>query len=138
MLIGVLLFAQFAVSTYACPGLKAADSMANGGAVDITVDISLAAAAGVIAAQPAPMSPRCDQMDPDAINLCAAHCQQGQQATDTAPASVVGAAVLAVLYFLPFEPQLALGSGRSSPTQDAQWAAAPEPPHAILHCVFRI
>ena len=133
LLIGVVLFAQLAVSSYACPGLKVMDSVGNGGAAT--------AMHGVVAntaAEPAAMPPGCDQIDPNAANLCAEHCHQGQQSADTANVPAVSLGIPTLLYSLPLEPQCSLGSGRSFPARDACLDAAPEPPHAILHCVFRI
>jgi hypothetical protein len=134
LLIGVLLFAQFAVASYACPGLRGLGSMVTDGAGRVIPSVAPAAAQ----AQPAAMPPGCDQMDPDAANLCAEHCRHGQQSADSAAAPVVGLGILTFLYSLPLEPQHTLGSGRSFPASDPRLDAAPEPPHAILHCVFRI
>ena len=136
LLIGVLLFTQFAVASHACPGLRGLGSMVTDGAGGVI--LSLAPDAAQAQARPAAMPPGCDQMDPDAANLCAEHCRQGQQSADTAAAPVVGVGALTFLYSLPLEPQHALGSGRSFPASDSRLDAAPEPPHAILHCVFRI
>ena len=133
LLIGVVLFAQLAVASYACPGLKVMGSVGNGGAAT--------AMHGVVAdtaAEPGAMPPGCDQMDPNAANLCAEHCRQGQQSADTANVPAVSLGIPTFLYSLPLEPQHSLGSGRSFPAPDACLDAAPEPPHAILHCVFRI
>ena len=133
LLIGVVLFAQLAVASYACPGLKVMDSVGNGGAAT--------AMHGVVAdtaAEPAAMPSGCDQMDPNAANLCAGHCRQGQQSADTATVPAVSLGIPTFLYSLSLEPQHSLGSGRSFPAPDARLDAAPEPPHAILHCVFRI
>ena len=133
LLIGVVLFAQLAVASYVCPGLKVMDSVGNGGAAT--------AIHGVVAdsaAEPAAMQPGCDQMDPDAANLCAEHCRFGQQSADTAPAPIVHVAIPTLLYPLPLEPQRLLGSGRAFPAADASLVAALSPPHTILHCVFRI
>ena len=121
LLIGVVLFAQFAAAGYACPSLMGTAAMADG---------QQATAAAI--------PPGYDQIDPDAANLCAEHCHQGQQSADTASAPVVNLGIPAFLYSLPLEPQHSLGSGRSFPAPDARLDAAPEPPHAILHCVFRI
>ncbi|MEO8280254.1 MAG: hypothetical protein ABI887_05470 [Burkholderiales bacterium] len=134
LLIGILLFAQFAVASYACPGLKGMGSTATG--VMGTVVLS-AAADTTSAAEPADMPLGCDQIDPNAANLCAEHCHQGQQSADTAAAPVVGLTIPTFLYSLRLEPQNLLGFGRSFPAPDASLDAAPEPPHAILHCVFR-
>ena len=122
-LIGVLLFAQLAVASYACPGLSGMASMASSAAPDAAV---------------AAMPPGCDQIDPNAANLCAEHCRYGQQSADTATATVVLAAIPTLLYSLPLEPARLPGFGRSIPALDASLTAAPPPPHAILHCVFRI
>ncbi|MEP6872727.1 MAG: hypothetical protein ABI887_00015 [Burkholderiales bacterium] len=127
VLIGVVLFAQFAVASYACPSLMGAASMAAATSPEAT---QVATTTG--------MPPGCDQLDPDAANLCAEHCRQGQQSADTASAPVVSLGIPTFLYSLPIEPQHSLGPGRSFPAPDAHLDAAPEPPHAILHCVFRI
>ena len=134
LLIGVLLFAQLAVAGYGCPGLKVVGPAGHGG----TATAAQAAVANTAAAVLPSMAPGCDQMDPAAPNLCVQHCHQGQQSADTASVPAVGAGIPTLLYSLPPEPQRSLGSGRSFPAPDAWWAAAPEPPHAILHCVFRI
>jgi len=135
LLIGVLLFAQFAVAGYACPGLQGFGSGANSNAVK-AMPVEAAGAAGTD--ESSAMPPGCDQMDPASPNLCAEHCHQGQQRADTAAFPEVGLGILTLLYSIPLEPQHSLGSGRSSPVPDAHLDAAPEPPHAILHCVFRI
>ena len=135
LLIGVLLFAQFAVAGYACPGLSGMTSMPKSN--DVMVMPS-AAVPDDAAAAVADMAPGCDQIDQGAANLCAEHCRFGHQSADTAPVPVVLAAIPTFLYSLPLEPAPLLGSGRSMPAPDANLAAAPPPPHAILHCVFRI
>ena len=139
LLVGVMLFSQFAVASYACPGLRPMGSMANGSAAKAmwlaTVD---ADAVAVAVAAGAGMPPDCDQMDPDAPNLCAAHCQQGQQSADTAAVPAVSAGAPTLLYSIPLEPKLLLGFGRFFPALGVRLDAAPEPPHTILHCVFRL
>ena len=117
VLIGVLLFAQFAVASYACPGLSTMPAMMSSGAVA--------------------MSPDCDQIDRDAANLCAEHCRHGQQSVDTAPVPVVAMPAPALLYLLPLEPEPSLGSARAFSAPDPVLAVRP-PPHSILHCVYRI
>ncbi len=127
LLIGVLLFAQLAVASYACPGLK--------GMAEAVGAVEAVGAAAMLAAE---MPPGCDQMDADTPNLCAAHCQQGQQSADTASAAVLALGLPSFLYSIPPAPQSSLGAGRFFPAADAGLDAAPEPPHAILHCVFRL
>ena len=139
-LIGAVLFAQFAVAGYACPGLMRTAAMAAGES-EMTMDMSMTAMESLetsSTATTAAMPPGCDQIDPDAANLCAEHCHQGQQSADTTAVPLVSLGVPTFLYSLPLEPQHSLGSGRSFPAPDARLDAAPEPPHAILHCVFRI
>jgi hypothetical protein len=123
-LIGVLLFAQVAVAAYACPGLaaKAPDAAVVGG--DMAMDEQM---------------PGCDDMagamDPESANLCAEHCKQGKQ-SDQAPTLTVPAAMLAALYTTtPALPAKAV----PRPAAGALSAlVAASPPHAILHCVYRI
>ena len=129
LLIGVLLFAQLAVASYACPGLSGMSSTTAAGATSW--------APVQAATEPSTSVAGCEHIDANAANLCAAHCQHGQQSADTAPVPVVYAAIPTFLYSLPIEPEHLLGSGRSYPAPDASLAAAPPPPHAILHCVFR-
>ena len=114
LLIGMLLCTQFAIASHACPVMNGA----------------------------AAMPPGCEQVDPDldtnVANLCAQHCQQGQQSADTATANVVGMAAASCLYPLALVPLQDGACAHGMPALQARPEAAPEPPHAILHCVFRI
>ena len=132
-LIGVLLFAQFAVSSYACPRLAETADSGLASTATVTMEPMKAAPAKV-----ADMPPGCDQMDQDAANLCAEHCRHGQQSFDSAAAPAVQAAIPTLLYLLVVEPVNTPGLGRSFPAPDANVTAVHPPPHAILHCVFRI
>ena len=120
LLIAVLLFAQFAVASYACP------KMLN------------AASPEQLAAQRAAMPADCDQAGYAPSNLCAEHCRYGEQTSDTAPVPTVSGAVLWWMYSIPDATTMPLTDGRSFAAAEALWAAVPEPPHNILHCVFRI
>jgi hypothetical protein len=123
-LIGVLLFAQLAVAAYACPGLATkapAAVMASAGAA---TDVQM---------------PDCDDMvgamDPESANLCAEHCKQGQQ-SDQASTLLLPMAMLTALYTTT--PAL---PGKTPPRPAAAMLSAlvaASPPHAILHCVYRI
>ena len=137
LLIGVSLFAQLAVASYACPGFKDMGLAGHSG-VATAVHEAAAGTAAEPRAEPAAMPRDCGQMDPDAANLCAEHCRQGQQSADTANVPTVSLGVPTLMYPLPIEPQRSLGYGRSFPAHDASLVAALSPPHAILHCVFRI
>lgn len=123
-LIGVLLLAQLAVAAYACPGLAAK-----------APDTAAASAAAALDAQ----MPGCDDMvgamDPESANLCAEHCKQGNQ-SDQASTLTVPVALLTALYTTT--PAL---SGKVPPRPAATTLSAlvaASPPHAILHCVYRI
>lgn len=117
---GMFLFAQLAVSAYACPDMAQAMQLAE------------MRAAGSDA-----MPPGCDQVDQKAANLCAEHCKVGQQSSDTAPVPVVMAAALALLYVLTDNTQTIEDAAAAVPARDPLLAATP-PPHALLHCVLRI
>lgn len=130
-LVGVLLFAQLAVSAYACPGFLTKSSSMGGGMPMPTLTVQDRSVASDKVAS------GCDQMDSAAPNLCLEHCRAGHQSSDTAPAPVVFAATAALLYVLPTEPEPVAGSLPSLPATDPSVASAP-PPHAILHCVLRI
>ena len=122
-LVGLLLFAQLAIAAYACPGL-----LSEGG-----TSSHLAATSGdqVI---------NCDDMAaqqsaPASNNLCAEHCRYGQQ-SDQTPTIVVPAALLNVRYSAPLllEP----ASFPRKAAADTNSRVATGPPHAIVHCCFRI
>lgn len=122
-LIAVLLFAQLAVAAYACPGLAAK-----------APDTSVASAAAAMDAS----MPGCDgmagAMDPESPNLCAEHCKQGKQ-SDQASTLTVPVAMFTALYATT--PALPAKAPRPSAAMLSALVAA-SPPHAILHCVYRI
>ena len=130
-LMGVLLFAQLAVASYSCPRVGGMDPASMSVSMPELMTMSMPELMSV------GMAPGCDQLDPEAANLCAEHCHQGQQSADTAAPPAVSAAIPTLLYLIPIEPQHVPGSGRSAPAVVDSVVAAPEPPHAILHCVFR-
>lgn len=121
LLIVAILFAQIAISAYACPSLLTS-----------SVD-----AATVTTADSMPVD--CDQMagmlDPAAPSLCAAHCHSHEQSADRADAPMLPPALFATLYWLAAQTPV-------EPVSDTRKAsvlhAALPPPHAILHCCFRI
>lgn len=132
VLIGMLLFTQFAVSAYACPASAAAQSqsgaMVQGAPTDRghVTDASIGSRSDAEAEQ--------GFMDPTLPNLCLEHCRYGEQKADQPPAPTISPALLRVLYALP-EPggvvRTRVGSPASVP------AAPADPPHAILHCCLR-
>lgn len=135
-LIGVVLFAQLAVSAYACPGLTAAGGM--------TMQVSSPAAAdpqptGTAMAATGQAAMNCEDMagamDSSFANLCAEHCQHGQQ-SDQASTLSVPAALLNALYVTPLAPGPVVAPRHAANATSALVAASP--PHTILHCCFRI
>lgn len=134
-LIGVVLLAQLAVSAYACPGLL------SGVAMDMPASTEAAASDDAGAAAPMSVSNaiNCDDMsgamDQLHPNLCAEHCHQGQQSDHSATLNVP-AVVLAALYLTPLAPEPAAAPRPAADVASALVAASP--PHAILHCCFRI
>jgi len=116
LLIGAVLWAQLTIAAYACPGLLAPAHAAAMPCEDMAM-------------------PRGPALDPAAPSLCAAHCHQGQQ-SDQVPSLAVPAALWVALYAMPPAPgPLVLPRPRAEAVHAR--AAAP-PPHAILHCCFRI
>jgi hypothetical protein len=150
-LAGVLFLAQMTVAAYACPGLsftiaagvpmgqmhamtQTPEPAAPQAEVSSDAAADAAAAADGMAAQMPDCSGMAAAMDPNAANLCAEHCKYGQQ-SDHASTLTVPAVILNALYTTPVVPPAPL------PRSAAALAGAPVaafPPHAILHCVFRI
>ena len=116
VLIGAVLWAQLAIAAYACPGLSPA-SLAEAMPCE---DMAM------------PMGSALDQAFP---NLCAAHCHQGQQ-SDQVPGLTVPAVLWVALYAMPPAPGPLVAPRPRAEAVHAR-AGAP-PPHAILHCCFRI
>ncbi len=122
-LIGVVLLAQLAVAAYACPGLASAAGMKMASGADAT-------------SQPMPdCEGMSDAMDPAFAALCAEHCHQGQQ-SDQAATLAVPAPVLTALYQTAPAPEPGVAPRPVAASTSA--LAAAFPPHAILHCCFRI
>jgi hypothetical protein len=120
VLIGMVLFAQFAVASYACPTGGSADMPAGQHMVQ---SLDGAGTGGD------------SDLDHHSPNLCSEHCKVGQQSSDVSPAPVITAPALDLLYVLPFSDDAAV-HGLTVAAFDPL-LAVPPPPHAILHCVFR-
>jgi len=122
LLIGAILFVQVAVAAYACPNV--ATGYGN------TV-------AAMVSAESMPAD--CDQMagtlDPAAPNLCSAHCHNHEQSADHADAPALPPALFAALYWLAAP---AVAETLTQTPETSVLRAALPPPHAILHCCFRI
>ncbi len=138
----VLFLAQLMVAAYACPGVSTAvAARAQTGPAEQAMaaavrqgEASSDPGAAAMAAQMPDCSDMAGGMDPDAANLCAEHCKYGQQ-SDHASTLTVPAVILNALYTTPVVPPTPLP--RSAAALTGKPVAA-SPPHAILHCVFRI
>lgn len=120
ILVGVLLYAQLALTAHACPGLAAmrlANEAGTSGQTMLAYEAMMA-------------SP-----DSGSPNLCVEHCQQGQQ-IDQIQAVALPSVILVSFYPLPLPAQAAVRVRPAAFRADALATAAP--PHAILHCCFRI
>jgi hypothetical protein len=127
LLLGVMLFTQLTVAAYACTGPQSMSAVAAGTELTLA-GLPMAASADAVLGHAA--------MDPTQPNLCASHCQSGGQNADGKPAPNVSPAIPVSLYpralaLLPADIQL------TSTAPDGPLASA-DPPHAILHCCFRI
>ncbi len=132
--IGVVFFAQLAVSAYACPGLaRAVDMQVGATAVaDANSNDDTSATAD---SQPMDCASMAGPMDPEFANLCAEHCRHGQQ-SDQAGTLTVPTVLLTALYFTPLAPEPVVAPRPAADTTSA--LAVASPPLAILHCCFRI
>ena len=144
-LASVLFLAQMTIAAYACPGLSSSITAgAPMGQMQPMAQTSAAAApqfevssdpgSAAMAAQMPDCSDMAGGMPPDAANLCAEHCKYGQQ-SDHASTLTVPAVILNALYTSPVVLPTPLP--RSAAALTGKPVAA-SPPHAILHCVFRI
>lgn len=134
LLIGVVFAAQWAVAAYACPAL-ATGGMPAAAVVGAAQSEAGAVPPGGAMAQSADCVDMAGALDPASPNLCMAHCQQGEQ-SDQAASLVVPTALLTVRYALRPLNETAAVPHAVVRAPDVRVAAFP--PHAILHCVFRI
>lgn len=109
-----LLFAQWSVAAYACPSVAAS-----------TADVMMSGDCEGMA----------DQLDPAAPNLCAEHCQYGEQSDQLRTPTMPDVSLIS-LYVVPLV---------ATTTESSQFVivssgllTARPPPHTILHCCFRI
>ena len=121
LLICAILFVQLAVSAYACPSLLKAGVEATPDATTYSMPMDCEHMVGML--------------DPAAPSLCYTHCHNHEQSADHADSPTLPPALFATLYWLvaqsPVEPV------SDTPETSVLHAALP-PPHAILHCCFRI
>jgi hypothetical protein len=141
LLIGVLVSTQVAMTSYACPGIRA---MAPAHAESRMNTVAATSSRGAIARMDSEAAAvlggngggtEYGASDPMAPNFCIGHCQLGQQkTTDDTAAQLPPAALLSNLYTLaPLEERVA--SAHQPP--DAAHPPPAVPPHATLHCCWR-
>jgi hypothetical protein len=130
-LVGVVVFAQLALSAYACPAVMPGGSMSD---MAPRTPAAGAQARGDLERDGIVGDTR--QRDGAQPNLCAAHCQQDQQNVDAKPAPALPPALLASL--LP--TALAAAPVQSAPAWARSVHSPPAvgPPIAIRHCCFRL
>ena len=121
-LIASLLFLQLATAAYACEmnsTPRAAASMAG-------MPCAEAMAGGYMAT-----------MDADQPGLCHEHCKGGLQTIEPAATVALAAPAMVVLFVItaPAAPAVEASGWQA---QRVERDSAPPPPHAILHCCFRI
>lgn len=120
LMIGVILFAQFAISAYACPELSLSPAFIHASSDRFEAE---------------PDSAACPMVMQSDAAVCAEHCKYGHNASNSVEASIVPCALPGARPALDEElqsPSFSLVAFESRPVPPA--AAS----HAILHCSFRI
>lgn len=125
--IALLLLGQMMVAAYACPRVGADEG--------VPAEATPYAASADVANQAAEMPAGCDGTMVDTPNLCAAHCQASDQNVDATQTSAAPAHVLSSFYVVHIPSARGELDQNSTPTEAIN---AIPPPHAILHCCFRI
>lgn len=122
-MLAVMLFSQWAVAAYACQGDLAMQA----------AQVAMQASAG--------MSSDCEMANGQGSGkdaLCLEHCRYGQQTSDTASVPTVFVTVPVLLYALPNVAEVSEDETNRPAALPAHAGAPPSPPHAVLHCVWRI
>lgn len=120
----MVVFAQLAGAAFACAGLPGLGATAPTAAKAVAMGRHDGAVPGSTG-----------RMSLTAQILCLAHCQYGQQGTDSSARIKAPDALLTTLYTLrpPADADARLGSLDAS----RRPRAAADPPHTILHCCLR-
>lgn len=140
VMLGVLVFCQMAIAAYPCPALSGSPqshliSAMTAPAASLPEEAGASMAVWSDTSDMAAMV-GCNQIDDSAVNLCTEHCRFGQQSADHASVPIVSAALLTVLYPSPVQLE---PLGRDWPLANSKFKhVGASPPHAILHCCFRI
>ena len=132
-MIGLVLFAQLSVASYACPAMSDQPTEAREAATSAAMDMP--DSSRVAKLQPA-VAGTPEQLDANAATVCVEHCRFGQQSNASTPAPVIQAAFLLPLYLLRLEPLAPTHARAEAAIERPMTMAAP--PLAVLHCCFRI
>lgn len=136
-LVGLLLFAQLAVAAYACPGLPSEHGIGLQVAYASSGNDGMSnRLASTVEDQVIDCADMAQQSAPASSNLCAEHCHYGQQ-SNQAPTIIVPAALINERYSVPVLREPASVPRQAATDENSPVATRP-PPHAILHCCFRI
>lgn len=135
-LAGVLLVAQLAISAYACPILsRALDAGLPASASEDSARASTPECSPLVVLQSRSGDAMAATADPGFANLCLEHCRSGQQ-SDQAPTLNLPTVLLSATHALAWSPN-ALVTPQCQPDR-ASASLAAGPPHAVLHCVYRL
>ncbi len=129
LLIGALMLSQLAVAAYACQGIQGASGRTAGAP---GTDVPVVRMAMDVAGDDFGHA----FLDPAQPNLCSAHCQSGQQNADGKLAPSVPAFLPTILY--PRVPTVLPADIQHASMVSDDPSSEADPPHAILHCCFRI
>lgn len=142
-LIGALLFAQWSVAAYACPALSMLSRQLQQGAVVAAADGRAMATGDMAVKTTASAGARmtdCDQMaresDNTSSSLCFAHGHYGQQSDQVQLPALPPIALVSLYVVRPMVPEASPPMSATAVVVGAPAAASP--PHAILHCCFRV
>jgi hypothetical protein len=142
ILTGTVLFSQLAVAAYACPGISAVMLLDRNQSHPISAAAESDLFINDMGDQTDKVTSNCEQMnqsvqtDRTTQNLCAEHCKYGQQSADRASSPMPPAMLLTTLYATPLQSET---SGHIRPLTALEYPPPKtSPPHAILHCCFRI
>ncbi len=130
LLVGLLVYAQLALAAYACSSALLPDAASPSGAAMALGEMPHKGGWASSSTMPA------WQMDLAQPEMCAGHCQSAHQNIDIKPAPSPALTLMAGYFTLEHSAQRAVWGRTIVP------AASPppqvDPPHAILHCCFRI
>ncbi len=139
--IAAMLFAQYAIAAHACPAMMLLSVQAGPADAGVSAPNSLPDAASTVPdvnevlADSAPCSHMTPSDEAGSPNLCAEHCNYGEQ-SDQNQTLTVPAMAMVSLYCVQPPSDSMLPAQCAAASSDSLLAASL--PHSILHCCFRI